>query len=86
MAKVWMVEFRDGGQLYEAHGRDRDSMPVFAVLYGGRFRTKMRFPSCLSFMTYADVGDMKRVDSKAIERRFGPVASKPKDLHDYRTT
>ena len=73
MARVWLVEFQDNDCKYMAYGRNKYSMPVSAVRVSTRTRTRMRFPSCLKFLTFANVGGLRRVEREEIGEIYGPV-------------
>ena len=72
MAKDYVAAFFDGpATRYVAYGQDIEYLPVFRVRDGDHVKTGMRYPSCLSFMTFATVRAMRRMDREEIHRLYG---------------
>ena len=67
MERVWLVEFQNGDNEYIAYGHNRDSMPVFEVGVDYCFQNRMKFPHCLKFMPYAEVGPIERIETYELE-------------------
>lgn len=62
MADVLIVSFKDGDDAFLAVGNDRDNLGVWHIDDGFLVETRSRFPGCLRFMPYADIGERRTGD------------------------
>jgi len=51
------VSFNNGDDAFLAVGNDRDNLRVWHIDDGVLRETRSRFPGCLRFMPYADIGE-----------------------------
>ena len=72
----WLTQFTDGDESFVAYGPDPDDMPVYEVLDEGHVWTPKRFPSCLKFMQYADVGEVMESSPSNVVRVYGPLRTR----------
>ena len=73
MSRICYTEFIHGEDRYIAAGQDPTGLPVYEITGSRRLeKTRMLYPSCLKFMSKADVAwsTPPHYDSPAVEISF----------------
>ena len=76
--RYFVTRFSDDEDEFLAYGYIKDNRPVYRVnereltlINGG----KMRFPSCLKFLPYAEVEEMERMTKADFEAKYSVIES-----------
>ena len=70
LANVWTLKFSDGDRHFLAIGERRCFMAVWRVRSGCLRVTPIYVPSCFKFMVYAEIGEVRRSDLRAIAKDY----------------